>query len=80
MSPVLIGIILWFHEEVGHRWVMRGMLAVYLGPILELALQGFPEDGIEGFVLGCGEVDPAQGEGDHQLEPLQLIALGCGQV
>jgi hypothetical protein len=57
---------------------MGGVLAVYLGPVSELALQGFPEDGVERLVLGSGDVHSAQGKCNHKLESLELVARRGG--
>jgi len=61
-------------QEVGHGRVVAGVLAVEPGAVRELALQRLAEQRVEGLVLAAAHVDAADGEGDHILQALQVVA------
>ncbi|MFS8160529.1 MAG: hypothetical protein ACMG6E_10070 [Candidatus Roizmanbacteria bacterium] len=42
--------------KVSNRWMMAGVLAVYLSPVAVQGLVGFPEQGVEWLLLLYGTV------------------------
>ena len=76
-APVLVGLVLGVHVEVGDGRVVRGVLAEDLGAVAELSLESLAEDGVEGFVLAGADVYTAKGKGNHELHSLKVIVSLC---